>query len=396
MASGLERPNGVIGFQILSRLSAKSLKRSKCVCKSWSFVTRNPSFVNAHRKFYCDMQNHLLLTTWAEPTRQQHFFSIKINQEGSPTLVTDLLKLPTPPSKNVERLYGALSINGFVCLYLSDTLFTIQTDHNHPVQIFKPCTRECIVFPHYKVLQIIRFQPLKSTGGMSFMFFKLGTSSWRRIEVDINDLRYDPLKCQFGRRTVFIHGAIHWMHDSTQNIIAVFDPEDERFRVIPFPKDYDYGIHGINDKQGNIFEMEGFSEVKVFFPESILPNDIRLKFLANYNDNIVPLRLPSKSLMRFKCVCKSWSSLTQNPSFVEAHHHFGRNKYAHLLLTTWDQATSQQHFFSSQIDQQGSLTPATHVLTLPTLRTNGCLYTAQSINGLVCLYLQVMRIALFH
>ena len=47
------------------------------------------------------------------------------------------------------------------------------------------------------------------------------------------------------------------MHDSTQNIIAVFNPEDKRFRVIPFPKDYDYGIHGIHDKQGNIFETDG-------------------------------------------------------------------------------------------------------------------------------------------
>ncbi|TQD90887.1 hypothetical protein C1H46_023566 [Malus baccata] len=217
------------------------------ICHPQPFLCQCPS------KILRDMQNHLLLTTWDEPTRQQHFFSIKINQEGSPTLVTDLLKLPTPPSKNVERLYGALSINGFVGLYLSDTLFTIQTDHNHPVRIFKPCTRECIVFPHVH----LRTAPSMLRTTLGSLPSRKSTSSWRRIEVDINDLRYDPLKCQFGRRTVFIHGAIHWMHDSTQNIIAVFDPEDERFRVIPFPKDYDYGIHGINDKQGNIFEMEG-------------------------------------------------------------------------------------------------------------------------------------------
>lgn len=397
MESDSELPSEIIGFQILSRISTKSLMRFKSVCKSWSSLIRNPSFVNAHRKFYRNKHSHLLLTTWDESARQQHFFSVKINQEGSPTLVTHLLKLPTPPGKNVERLYEALSINGLVCLYLSDSLFPNQTDHNHPVRIFNPCTRECIVLPHdspayrtirvthhfgfsshtneYKVLQVKRFQPLNSTRDMSFMvnIFKLGTSSWRRIEADINDLPFDPLKCQFERRSVCVHGAIHWMHDSTQNIIAVFDLKDERFRAIPLPEDYDYRIHGINDKLGNIFEMEGClaligdkqlrqmntmelwilkdyqnqvwvketitfpfswtelgypvpfytihtsellllqssrllrqdsSEARVLFynlksrsfrsesvfPESILPNDIRLKLLAHYDDSIVPLR----------------------------------------------------------------------------------------------------------
>ncbi|KAB2622744.1 F-box protein [Pyrus ussuriensis x Pyrus communis] len=47
------------------------------------------------------------------------------------------------------------------------------------------------------------------------------------------------------------------MHDSTLIIMAVFDLEDERFRVIPLPKYYAYDIHGINDNLENIFEMEG-------------------------------------------------------------------------------------------------------------------------------------------
>ncbi|CAN6559741.1 unnamed protein product [Malus baccata var. baccata] len=448
MESDSELPSEIIGFQILSRISAKSLMRFKSVCKSWSSLIRNPSFVNAHQKFYRNKHSHLLLTTWDESARQQHFFSVKINQEGSPTLVTHLLKLPTPPGKNVERLYEALSINGLVCLYLSDSLFPNQTDHNHPVRIFNPCTRECIVLPHdspayrtihvthhfgfsshtneYKVLQVKRFQPLNSTRDMSFMvkIFKLGTSSWRRIEADINDLPFDPLKCQFERRSVCVHGAIHWMHDSTQNIIAVFDLKDERFRAIPLPEDYDYRIHGINDKLGNIFEMEGClaligdkqlrqmntmelwilkdyqnqvwvketitfpfswtelgypvpfytihtsellllqssrllrqdsSEARVLFynlksrsfrsecvfPESILPNDVRLKLLAHYDDSIVPLRLPSKSLMQF-CVCKSWSSLTRIPSFLLT------------LITTWASTITLTSFSRPGTNPQGS------------------------------------------
>ncbi|TQD90885.1 hypothetical protein C1H46_023564 [Malus baccata] len=72
-------------------------------------------------------------------------------------------------------------------------------------------------------------------------------------------------------------------------------------------------------------------------------------------------RLPSKSLMRFKCVCKSWSSLIRNPSFADIHQSFHRNKLTNLLLTTWDKATRQQHFLSVQINQDGSSTPTIHL-----------------------------------
>ncbi|CAB4282630.1 unnamed protein product [Prunus armeniaca] len=49
--------------------------------------------------------------------------------------------------------------------------------------------------------------------------------------------------------------------------------------------------------------------------------------------------------MRFRCVCKSWSSLTRDPSFVSAHQNLGCNRNTHLLLTAWDKPTTQQHFF---------------------------------------------------
>ncbi|KAK9940237.1 hypothetical protein M0R45_016907 [Rubus argutus] len=84
-------------------------------------------------------------------------------------------------------------------------------------------------------------------------------------------------------------------------------------------------------------------------------------------------RLPGKSLMRFRCLCKSWSALTRNPSFIETHWNFNSNKKTYLLLTSWDRAKKQQHFFSVQINQEGSLLPATNqlnsILSLPTPRT---------------------------
>lgn len=92
--------------------------------------------------------------------------------------------------------------------------------------------------------------------------------------------------------------------------------------------------------------------------------------------------------MRFRCVCKSRSALTCKPSFIETHRNFNSNKKTYLLLTTWNRATKQQHFFSVQINREESPLPATnHLLNLPTSLTKyPCLYNAQTINGLVCLY----------
>ncbi|CAB4313169.1 unnamed protein product [Prunus armeniaca] len=75
-----------------------------------------------------------------------------------------------------------------------------------------------------------------------FKIFKLGTSSWRNIEVDLNDLPSGPLKCPFDLRSVCVNGVIHWLH-ATQNVILVFDIVEEKFRAIPLPKDYNCFLH---------------------------------------------------------------------------------------------------------------------------------------------------------
>ncbi|KAM2571168.1 hypothetical protein TB1_005935 [Malus domestica] len=158
------------------------------------------------------MLTHLLLTTRDKATRQQHFLSVQINQGGSPTPAIYLLNLPM---SNYHRLYYAQSTNGLVCLYLSNNLFRNHTLAyiDPPNFIFNPCTRESIILPHaspaywtshvtyhfgfssltkeYKVLQVQTFRPHSIPMDMTFMckIFKLGTSSsWRRLEVDLNDL----------------------------------------------------------------------------------------------------------------------------------------------------------------------------------------------------------------
>ncbi|BBG94590.1 F-box and associated interaction domains-containing protein [Prunus dulcis] len=94
-----------------------------------------------------------------------------------------------------------------------------------------------------------------------------------------------------------------------------------------------------------VAEVEG-DHVPSVIPE--LPSEI-IWFL------ILP-RLPAKSLMRFKCVCKSWSSLISgNPTFLGVHRNLrcNNNRYTHLLLNVFDRDTGHDHLLSVQINQDG-------------------------------------------
>ncbi|PQQ18848.1 F-box/kelch-repeat protein [Prunus yedoensis var. nudiflora] len=128
-----------------------------------------------------------------------------------------------------------------------------------------------------------------------------------------------------------------------------------------------------------VAEVEG-DHVPSVVPE--LPSEI-IWFL------ILP-RLPAKSLMRFKCVCKSWSSLISgNPTFLGVHRNLrcNNNRYTHLLLNVFDRNTGHDHLLSVQTNQvgdgDGSTSPAsaTHLLTLT---PDYHLYDYQCTNGLFC------------
>lgn len=64
-----------------------------------------------------------------------------------------------------------------------------------------------------------------------FNIITLGINLWKCIEVDLNNLPFDPHRCLFYEGSVCVNGA--------QNMIVGFDIEDEKFsRVIQLPKDY--------------------------------------------------------------------------------------------------------------------------------------------------------------
>ncbi|KAL6222376.1 hypothetical protein ACLB2K_005768 [Fragaria x ananassa] len=167
-----------------------------------------------------------------------------------------------------------------------------QSEHVH---IVNPCTREVITLPHastcdkvvhqlgfseltneYKVLQVH-----KTGTKLKLKIFSLGsTRLWR--DLDLDHLPFNPKSLYFSRRSVWLRGGIHWMHED-ENVIVVFDFRDERFRVIPFP------IHAGNYRRIlslELIEVNGYVAVYEYEGGSIIENTMGLWILEDYENQI--------------------------------------------------------------------------------------------------------------
>lgn len=61
------------------------------------------------------------------------------------------------------------------------------------------------------------------------------------------------------------------------------------------------------------------------------------------------LRLPAKSLLRFKSVCKTWHDLIENPSFIDKHEK-NRSGITSILVITDDEIQLEDEGFYKSID----------------------------------------------
>ncbi|KAH0739079.1 hypothetical protein KY290_037784 [Solanum tuberosum] len=70
-----------------------------------------------------------------------------------------------------------------------------------------------------------------------------------------------------------------------------------------------------------------------------MPNDIILNIL---------LRLPVKSLLQFKCVCKSWRSLIEDPQFIKHHYDMSKSDVnRHKIFLTGGICDNMDNYFYS-------------------------------------------------
>ncbi|KAL8134797.1 putative F-box protein At1g47790 [Apium graveolens] len=107
-------------------------------------------------------------------------------------------------------------------------------------------------------------------------------------------------------------------------------------------------------------------------PEDVLLSDIFIK-------------LSAKSVLRLKPVRKSWYSSIKNPKFVDRFlaNSFNRPDGTCLLLTTYDEASSQQYFISSSTDESLDRAP---VCLVSSLETETELAVSQNVNGMFCVH----------
>ncbi|CAB4295509.1 unnamed protein product [Prunus armeniaca] len=77
-----------------------------------------------------------------------------------------------------------------------------------------------------------------------FNTFTLGRDSWwRPLQVDHGDLPFDALAYvsdSYGKSTasVCLNGAVYWIYEK-QKMLVAFDVEEETFKALPLPEDYD-------------------------------------------------------------------------------------------------------------------------------------------------------------
>lgn len=118
-------------------------------------------------------------------------------------------------------------------------------------------------------------------------------------------------------------------------------------------------------------------------PRKQIPLDVIFDILAN---------LPVKSLLRFRSISKSWSSITTDQNFAKIHStRRSRIKPKYpltptIIISCSTASTELQYaqmFFSSELPEEGSESAfAVHLSTIP---TRFSLYPTHSVHGLICM-----------
>ncbi|KAL6289772.1 hypothetical protein ACE6H2_007282 [Prunus campanulata] len=108
-----------------------------------------------------------------------------------------------------------------------------------------------------------------------------------------------------------------------------------------------------------------------------IPHEILLDIIA---------KLPVKSLLKFRCVCKSWHALISSPSFISAH----------LERTAMKSGCDYLLMYSDNLDCLSVFCPETYAkcleLDLPRHQSGSLFYIYGSCNGLLCISDTTMKI----
>ncbi|KEH19602.1 putative F-box domain, galactose oxidase/kelch, beta-propeller, F-box associated interaction [Medicago truncatula] len=252
-------PNDLV-FSILSKLPLKSMKRFKCVHKSWALSIETPDFKseflkNFISKYDSSYDDECLLLKQTIPGNDDYRCAVYIlSGERFETKVKLELPLPFQYDDTCIDISGS-SINGTICLFQG-------IDHKTFV-LWNPTTREFKVIPpsnvgslyyikglttiqgfgydsvkdDYKVIQHVKLLPFNSRVVMPKIYknlweiYSLKSKSWRKLDVDMpcRDTNIDD---------VYMNGMCHWwgIRNNGEYLVS-FDLSDEVFLTTQVPLD---------------------------------------------------------------------------------------------------------------------------------------------------------------
>jgi molecular chaperone HtpG len=263
MKTLLHIPNDIV-FSILSKLSIKSLKRFKCVCKSWSLLFDNHYFMTMYRNYLlskdhsCYDDTSILLHTASSPWDVGYWDDTFVLFCIFGDKFENKVQLDWPRSDSIKHLvtkyYSGFnilssgSVNGILCLLC----VMLQN-----VIMWNPSTKEVKVIPPspipidgrgYRSFNIHGFgyDPVKDDYKLLrhvqnvesykrfWEIYSLRSNSWRKLDVDM------PNECRARIVQLYMDGLSHWMCKSethNENYLLSFDWSNEVFITTPIPSD---------------------------------------------------------------------------------------------------------------------------------------------------------------
>ncbi|CAL5391065.1 unnamed protein product [Camellia sinensis] len=250
-----ELPTHIV-FDILSRLSIKTVFNCRSVCKLWlSLISSDPQFAKLHLSRSHPSLLFKPINRIREP-KKLHLVDLQIppytHPRNASMKLVPKINLPNDPRIAVNMLN---SRNGLLCLCEPGT--------NDPIYVCNPILGECITLPkcpigticntrspifgfspmtnQYKVLRSLSRKVVNSVIGLQANgdyneaeIYTLGEGLWRSIGKTPCSVVNDSFDA-------FLNGALHWLPFGVNNpdFICCYDFGSEQFRVVPEPSEFD-------------------------------------------------------------------------------------------------------------------------------------------------------------
>jgi F-box interacting protein len=231
-------------FDILTRLPVKSLVRFRCVSKSWNSIITSPDFITTHLNRPKSLSNNKGYLLYVPKSDNYYAQNLCIDVYSDRTL-THISRFQVPFSA-----YMVGFCNGMFCL--RNHRYNVLYLWNPSIRKFKMISTPHLIHPSvpvaiglayhsqnndFKILRIVLARGYNAPPA-EVEVYSLSTDSWRRFVISLGSIDYIGLQ-----PSLFFNGALHsiaWSRN--RKSILSFDVNDERFREIMLPQNYEDDI----------------------------------------------------------------------------------------------------------------------------------------------------------